>query len=351
MNAQEIALKGFAGADIQACARKVLDKFDGAPSIEAMREGAKVCLYGINSPMVSPGAHPDTADDIAAKEEAKANARRSADLKPEERKQLIDNALKASKKYFGLEGPKAFLETLLNEGRIDRFRSTVPPPDGHVEQSEWDGENIAALGDQGCGKTTFIREVVHPILFATGKVVTDYYEETSFTKLEGGAYGKAGENAQGFVDRVRDGFGMLDESHKLHPDSEHVSPYREEVVEALIPALENNRRGTIIALLGYPEQMLFALEKADSGLLSRLPYPLFFECPPLHVLTDMAFDKAGRFGGFRIEPESRERVEQAIQDAAKLPGFAYGRSVRSLVKGWIGNLNDRLSKLDLTEET
>ncbi|MEM6730610.1 MAG: hypothetical protein AAF658_03590, partial [Myxococcota bacterium] len=188
--------------------------------------------------------------------------------------------------------------------------------------------------------------VIAPLLFAYGQVEHDHFEETSFSKMDGGAWGKAREAAREACERSTGGLLYLDEAHQLFKGTdEQSSPFGKEVIDTLIPWAENERDGSVLILSGYTKPMLVLLE-ADEGLAERIKTKMMFKSYSDDELARMAMEIfPARYGEFTIEPDAKAQVEAMIRERRALPHFAQARSVRNMVEDWIDNLDDRVGSM------
>ena len=184
-------------------------------------------------------------------------------------------------------------------------------------------------GAAGTGKTTLARhraELLHTLGFCGNRfleitrenVVAGYVGQTEKAVL------KAFEAADAI---------FVDETYSLYKPESPVD-YGQDVINALIPILENRRGDKVVFMAGYKAKMDEFLTKANPGMASRIGYYVDVPEPTMADLgkeLDRKLDKAA----FVITPEARAHILEQLQEAkGKIGGEYFGnyRLIRTIVE-------------------
>lgn len=155
------------------------------------------------------------------------------------------------------------------------------------------------LGNPGLGKTTFARKKAE-LLYSLGLAGPNYVE-VSPEKIVGGFIGHTEGKITALLQMADVIF--IDEAYNLDGGRPDSGDFGKKVIDALVPALENNPN-LVVFMAGYPEEMEKLLSSVNPGLRSRLTKYETFE--------DMNRDQLGRVLDFMLDQE-----ELLISDDAR----------------------------------
>lgn len=132
-------------------------------------------------------------------------------------------------------------------------------------------------GNPGTGKTTVAR-LTAEILYSIGFIQENKLVQCSAKDLIGEYLGQTGPKTAKKCEEAYNGVLFIDEAYQLNPYSSNsqTDMYKEECVAELIQQMENNRDRLIVIFAGYTDEMNEFLEKANTGLRSRLQQTIEF---------------------------------------------------------------------------
>lgn len=138
---------------------------------------------------------------------------------------------------------------------------------GVVASSELPSNHVVLTGNPGTGKTTIARYIGR-IMYTAGYLDVPDVKEVTRKDLVAGYIGQTPIRTQAAIDEAMGGVLFIDEAGSL---AQGGRDYGVEVVQTLLPALENNRGEFICVMASYKEDMdlVFGLDK---GLRSRFPH-------------------------------------------------------------------------------
>ncbi|MCE9507398.1 MAG: AAA family ATPase [Alphaproteobacteria bacterium] len=194
-------------------------------------------------------------------------------------------------------------------------------------------------GNPGTGKTTMARKRAE-LLHSLG-LVGNRYVEISRENMVGQYIGHTEKNMVDLFNSADVVF--IDEAYNLVGDKDDKKDFGNQVVNALMTALENRRDSLTVFFAGYPEEMRNFIA-SNPGLQSRITH--------YQSLQDYSGEELGQImddllkkAGLKMEPEAREyAVEQLVfaKTAIGARDFGNARIVRTLVEQLPNKMAERL---------
>ena len=148
--------------------------------------------------------------------------------------------------------------------------------------------HIAFLGNPGTGKTTVAR-IIGDILREKNILKNGKFIEAKAEHFIAGHIGGTQEKALAKCEEARGGVMFIDEAHQLY-QREDEPGYAKEALGVILTELAS-RNDTLYIFAGYKEQMKEFLDKADSGIRSRIPNVFEFEDYTPTTLTAIIHSK------------------------------------------------------------
>ena len=182
------------------------------------------------------------------------------------------------------------------------------------------------LGDAGTGKTTMAR-LIGKMFRGAGVLKNGHFVEATKDMLTAGS--SIPKTVKTIVEKAKGGILFIDEAYTLTNDRSG-----KEVLDALIPLLENYRDDFICVFAGYEKDMqkLFQL---NQGLKSRIPNHFHFEDYSADELTQMMLVKISK-EEYRLAEGAHQTLQEAIALSVK----------QNLVDGngrWVRNFFEQIS--------
>lgn len=163
------------------------------------------------------------------------------------------------------------------------------------------------LGDAGTGKTTMAR-LIGKMFRGAGVLKNGHFVEATKDMLTAGS--SIPKTVKTIVEKAKGGILFIDEAYTLTNDRSG-----KEVLDALIPLLENYRDDFICVFAGYEKDMqkLFQL---NQGLKSRIPNHFHFEDYSADELTQMMLVKISK-EEYRLAEGAHQTLQEAIALSVK----------------------------------
>lgn len=187
---------------------------------------------------------------------------------PASREQRLAEKLAELDSLVGLIPVKQWVRSLVQQAEVNRRTIEF---DGESERPAY---HVAFTGNPGTGKTTVAR-IIGEIFYALGILATPTVQTFAASQLIGKFLGHSSDNTHRAFDAAMGGVLFIDEAHQLRSGSESNSQLRQEVVDAMITRLEDDRDKFIAIFAGYTAEMheFFA---SDPGLKDRIPAEIEF---------------------------------------------------------------------------
>ena len=130
------------------------------------------------------------------------------------------------------------------------------------------------LGPPGTGKTTVAR-LVGEILKSLGALRSGHVLEVKRPDLVGQYVGETANKTRAVIDRAREGVLFIDEAYSLTRSGGIGPDYGQEVIDTLVPEMENLRGSLVVIAAGYDAEMAQFL-RSNPGLASRFTQRVLF---------------------------------------------------------------------------
>ncbi|MCL2052822.1 MAG: trypsin-like peptidase domain-containing protein [Oscillospiraceae bacterium] len=199
-------------------------------------------------------------------------------------------------------------------------------------------------GNPGTGKTTVAR-LLGSILHNLGVLKKGHIVEIeSALQLTGEYAGHSKAKTQAKFNEALDGVLFIDEAYSINPRKDGQVDYGQEVIDTLVPLMENNLSRICVIFAGYTEPMKNFID-ANVGLFSRVTEDNIIEFENytsdelVQILRFMA-----KAQNIRLTDEF-EKLSQKIFESwtvNPLPSFGNGRDVRNYIKKCKTNMRQRL---------
>ncbi len=192
-------------------------------------------------------------------------------------------------------------------------------------------------GNPGTGKTTVAR-LTAEILHSIGFIQENKLVVCSAKDLIGEYMGQTTPKTAKKCEEAYNGVLFIDEAYQLNPyTSNNVDFYKEECIAELIQQMENNRDKLVVIFAGYSNEMQDFLEKANTGLKSRIGRNIEFVDYNSDELLNI-FERIVENHGMTITDDARARaksiIERASQNTEKFGNARFARNLfeRSLLQ-------------------
>jgi len=192
-------------------------------------------------------------------------------------------------------------------------------------------------GNPGTGKTTVAR-LTAEILHSIGFIQENKLVVCSAKDLIGEYMGQTTPKTAKKCEEAYNGVLFIDEAYQLNPyTSNNVDLYKEECIAELIQQMENNRDKLVVIFAGYSKEMLDFLEKANTGLKSRIGRNIEFVDYNSDELLNI-FERIVENHGMTITDDARAKaksiIERASRDTEKFGNARFARNLfeRSLLQ-------------------
>lgn len=183
------------------------------------------------------------------------------------------------------------------------------------------------MGNPGTGKTTVAR-LLGRVLYENGVLPTDHFIEVTRKDLVSEYIGQTAQKTQEILERSKGGILFIDEAYALHSESE--KDFGKEVVDTLIPFMEDHRDDTMVIFAGYTDDMNTFL-KMNSGLESRVPNQFYFDDYTPEEIAEIGY-KHLTSNDYIVDEAIYKRVIQRL----------YAHSIDKSNARWVRNINERL---------
>lgn len=197
--------------------------------------------------------------------------------------------------------------------------------------------HMAFLGNPGTGKTTVAR-IVGRILYENGLINNDNVVEVKFSDLYQNYVGFSAKATREKIKEAEGGVLFIDEAHQLCSAGSDNKDFRKEIINTLIPELENNHN-LLVIFAGYSKEMLHMLKGSDKGLFSRVNHRVDFKDFSKNDIMnlfnlEMKKRKNRKDESFELTAEATKMVSNYfdILIKARKDNFANGREVRITIE-------------------
>ncbi|MFN0178027.1 MAG: AAA family ATPase [Gemmatimonadales bacterium] len=297
------------------------------------------CRYLVNS-VDLPRRHGHATEELVQQTTQTARARIADDgqpertLVPEDIAGPVDEPISLDELFAqldALKGIDAVREQLKQIIRASQERKARDPKrpvlDGHM----------LLMGNAGTGKTT-IAKLLPKLLCRAGILPTErMVEYANPASLQSGYVGQTSGRVNEAIDKARGGVLFLDEAHQMADSGGH--NYQREILNTLLPRLENER-GQFLCVLGGYTSSLPAVLALDQGMPSRFPEHYRVQLANYDADTLSAiFLAMAADAGKTLTPEAEHRMRQLMRLLRRwaLPAFANARGAREFLSACVAN--------------
>ncbi|OQY11531.1 MAG: hypothetical protein B6I30_06590, partial [Desulfobacteraceae bacterium 4572_187] len=238
----------------------------------------------------------------------------------------------------GLNGVKEKVNTIFNRLKAKKIRNG--------ENAKIIPGHFLFVGNPGTGKTT-VAKLMAEQFFSLDIVQSKQLQQTTAGKLIKGYVGQTSEATGEFL---RQGLGkiiFIDEAHQLFKGESSSTNYGQDVIDALVPFVEDHREECVVILAGYEMEMAAMIRGGDAGLKDRFPNRVVFEDYSPEELVEI-FDLFLKEKKMAWPVDTCGEFMQAYFSNLKAETgqtghkFGNGRAVRNTVEECLNRLANRL---------
>lgn len=201
---------------------------------------------------------------IAAKDKGVVSNELLRNLMPQKNRSNASSA----QGLVGLTNAKKMLEKVMAKMKFNQMQrrkggTSLPP------------HNVLMfLGNPGTAKTSFAKYMAQQLVMEK-LIVKDRVAIVSKKDLIGEYVGQTTPKIAHLFHQYKGGIIFIDEAYSLY-EGKNATPYAAEAMAELVLQIEENPE-TIVVFAGYPEDMRLFLERANTGLKSRISHTIYFE--------------------------------------------------------------------------
>lgn len=232
----------------------------------------------------------------------------------------LDESLANLDALIGLHVAKREIKDLVALQRLNAKRRKRALPAIDV------AKHLVFSGPPGTGKTTVAR-LLGEVYANLGLLKSGHVIEVSRPDLVAGYVGQTAIKTTEVVTRALDGLLFIDEAYTL-TDNAHEHNFGQEAVDTLLKLMEDHRDRLVVIAAGYSDRMSTFIA-SNPGLASRFSKTIEFE--PFTAQEFVAMSEVWlREKGLTLTPEASALLSDAASRECRTPGFASGRTARSL---------------------
>lgn len=239
----------------------------------------------------------------------------------------------------GLAPVKEWVRSLVEQATVNQRMIEL---DGATERPNY---HVAFTGNPGTGKTTVAR-IIAGIFHSLGILATPTVESVAASQLLGRYLGHSADNTHKAFDAAMGGVLFIDEAHQLR-GGERNSALRQEVVDAMITRLEDDRDKFVAVFAGYTNQMHEFFE-SDPGLRSRIPAEIEFPDYTAAEVAEIATSVLSKKWQFNAALFAE--VAASAYDSLPTPERSNGRWARTFTEAVVARHNRYLVDNDVRGE-
>ncbi len=332
-----IRLDDWSADTLAAVSRARLEQLGWAVDEPTAQRLAARCRYLVNS-VDLPRRHGHATEELVQQTTQAARARVAVPgspdraLVPADIAGPVDEPISLDELFAhldALKGIDAVREQLKQIIRASQERKVRDPKrpvlDGHM----------LLMGNAGTGKTT-IAKLLPKLLCRAGILPTErMVEYANPASLQSGYVGQTSGRVNEAIDKARGGVLFLDEAHQMADSGGH--NYQREILNTLLPRLENER-GQFLCVLGGYTSSLPAVLALDQGMPSRFPehYRVQLANYDADTLSAIFLGMAAD-AGKTLTSDADHRMRQLMRLLRRwaLPAFANARGAREFLNACV----------------
>ncbi len=249
----------------------------------------------------------------------------------------VDKYLAELNGLIGLDSVKKEVESLINLITVQQEMERR----GMEGSMDFGTLHMAFKGNPGTGKTTVAR-IIGKLYASLGVLKRgDVFVECTRADLVGKFQGHTATNVKKVVDSAMGGILFVDEAYSLCQNEN--DSFGREAVDALVAAIENNRKNFVVIFAGYTDDM-DQFFKNNAGLRSRVPKDLIFEDYNPDDLYKIAESMIAS-KKLTLAENAKEALKTCLQNNYKKEDFGNARGVRNIIDAITRKQNVRIAGL------
>ncbi len=201
--------------------------------------------------------------------------------------------------------------------------------------------HMVFLGNPGTGKTLAAR-LIGEIFREAGILTQGDFHEVTRTDLVSQYIGQTEQKTLEVCNKAIGSVLFIDEAYALYSE-EKGRDFGEQVINTLLPFMEEHRRDTVVILAGYTNEMLRLLSM-NPGLRSRIAHTIAFADYMAEELTEIFLQQMGE--ALTLANPARSRLERHFERIASLTRtdsrIGNGRYARNLYERSILKMAERV---------
>jgi SpoVK/Ycf46/Vps4 family AAA+-type ATPase len=244
----------------------------------------------------------------------------------------------------GLHSVKMAIREIVNNQLANQRLQAAGLDDGN----ETETRHMLFTGNPGTGKTTVAR-LIGRIFRALGLLKKGQFIEVNRSDLVAEYVGQTAPKTRQAIESAIDGVLFIDEAYALSR-SESGNDFGIEVIDTLVPMMENMRHCLVVILAGYSREMVQFMD-ANSGIASRIAYKIEFPDytgEELHTIFLWMYQRDRRICPPQVSQRLLEIFISAYQNRGR--NFGNGRDVRNFYEKMVKRQKSRLIRDNLTGE-
>ena len=200
-------------------------------------------------------------------------------------------------------------------------------------------------GNPGTGKTSLAR-LLGKVYKDSGILSRGHLVEVTRSDLIGEYIGQTEHITKKILEQASGGILFIDEAPSLYK-SDSPNDFGQDVINALIKVMEDQREDLVVIVAGYPDHMAHFLN-SNPGLKSRFPHHFHFENMSEDHLGDIFRDLCETYD-YDLSEEAEQKVRNVLRTLKRRQEseFPNARGVRNLFEEVIRRQSERLLKQNL----
>ncbi len=259
--------------------------------------------------------------------------------------ETVESVLTELNSLTGQHKLKAQVEAIVTQARLQVARRELGLPGAQP-----DIDHIVFTGPPGTGKTTIAR-LFGRLYRALGLLPSTSFVEADRSTLVGRYIGETAVKTSKAIDRAIGGVLFIDEAYSLARGTSDSNDFGREVIDTLVPRLENERGQFLAIMAGYPDDMERLLD-TNPGLRSRFTTRIDFVPYSAQELCEIGVQMAKQRGETMTD-EAKELFESRLTQLERSGAFersdwGNAREVRTIVSRMTQQRDLRIASADLS---